>query len=134
MIEVSGVRRSWETERSSEVLSSSLRRSAPASIASACMRSRSREQLLQLGQRAVGLLAPALGLGGAGAGELGQGPAGDGDDREDGQGDEVVVGGDVERADRRQVEPVEGGGAEQRRAAGPAAAPTTVEISSTPGM
>ncbi len=42
MIEVSGVRRSWETERSSEVFSSSLRRSAPASIASACMRSRSR--------------------------------------------------------------------------------------------
>ena len=98
MIEVSGVRRSWETERSSEVLSSSLRRSASASIASACIRSRSRGQLLQLGQRPVGLLAPALGLGGAGAGELGQGAAGDGDDREDDEGDEVVVGGDVERA------------------------------------
>ena len=54
-------------------------------------------QLLQLGQRPVGLLAAALGLGGAGAGQLGQGAAGDGDDREDGQGDEVVVGGDVER-------------------------------------
>ena len=36
------MRRSWETERSSAVFSSSLRRSASASIASACMRSLSR--------------------------------------------------------------------------------------------
>ncbi len=43
MIEVSGVRRSWETERSSAVFSSSLRRRAPASIASASIRSRSAE-------------------------------------------------------------------------------------------
>ena len=42
MIEVSGVRRSWEIERSSAVFSSSLRRSASASTASACIRSRSR--------------------------------------------------------------------------------------------
>ena len=72
-------------------------------------------QRRQLLQRPVGLLAAPLGLGGAGAGELGQGAAGHGDDREDEQGDEVVVGGDVETAQRRQVEPVEGGGAEQRR-------------------
>ena len=42
MIEVSGVRRSWEIERSRAVFSSSLRRSASASTASACIRSRSR--------------------------------------------------------------------------------------------
>ena len=41
MIDVSGVRRSWEIERSSAVFSSSLRRSASASTFSACIRSRS---------------------------------------------------------------------------------------------
>ncbi len=41
MIEVSGVRRSCEIERSSAVFSSSLRRSASASTISACIRSRS---------------------------------------------------------------------------------------------
>ena len=62
MIEVSGVRRSWEIERSSAVFSSSLRRSASASTISACIRSRSRGERRQLGQRPVGLLAPPLGL------------------------------------------------------------------------
>ena len=62
MIAVSGERRSWETERSSAVFSSSLRRSASASIASACIRSRSRRQLPQLRQRPVGLLPPPLRL------------------------------------------------------------------------
>ena len=42
MIEVRGVRRSCEIERSSAVFSSSLRRSASASTISACIRSRSR--------------------------------------------------------------------------------------------
>jgi hypothetical protein len=42
MIAVSGVRRSWEIDRSSTVFSSSLRRTASASTASACIRSRSR--------------------------------------------------------------------------------------------
>lgn len=41
MIAVSGVRRSWDTARSSEVFNSSERRSASASIASSRIRSRS---------------------------------------------------------------------------------------------
>jgi hypothetical protein len=41
MIEVNGVRRSWDIDRSSAVFSSSLRRYASASIASARIRSRS---------------------------------------------------------------------------------------------
>ena len=96
IIEVSGVRRSWETERSSaglQLVAAAQRlgldrlRLHPVALA---------RQLRQLRQGPVGLLAAALGLGGAGAGQLGQGAAGDRDDREDDQGDEVVVGGDVE--------------------------------------
>ena len=59
MIEVSGVRRSCETERSSAVFSSSLRRSAPASIASASIRSRSAESSRSSRQHPLGLLAAA---------------------------------------------------------------------------
>ena len=69
-------------------------------------------RLLQLGQRPRRLLAAALGLGGARPRQLGQGATGDGDDREDDEGDEVVLVGDVEAAGRRDVEPVEGEGAE----------------------
>ena len=72
MIEVSGVRRSCDTERSSAVFSSSLRRSAPASIASACIRSRS-ASAPAAGRQPVGLLAAALRLSGAGAGEPSEG-------------------------------------------------------------
>ena len=67
IIEVSGVRRSWETERSSAVFSSSLRRSASASITSACMRSRSRESSASSASARSAALAVALGLLGAGA-------------------------------------------------------------------
>ena len=80
-------------------------------------------QLLQLGQGPVGLFAAALGFGGAGAGELGQGAAGDRDDREHRQGDEVVVGGDFELPGRRQVEPVEGESTRPAPRAAPTAAP-----------
>ena len=68
-------------------------------------------QLLQLRQCPIGLLAPTLGLAGAGTGELGQGAGGDGDDHENYEGDEVAPVGDVEAAHRRDVEPVEGQGA-----------------------
>ena len=98
MIEVSGVRRSWETERSSEVFSSSLRRSAPASIASACMRSRSRASAASSASSPVGLLAAR-----ARPRQRGRGPARPGrcwrrrrSRRRPAR--PVVVGGDVERA------------------------------------
>ena len=71
-------------------------------------------QLLELGQGPVGLFAAALGLCGAGTGELGEGRAGDRNDHKDDERDEVVVSPDVEPPQRRQVKEVEGEGAEDR--------------------
>ena len=90
-------------------------------------------QLLELGQGPVGLFAAALGLGGAGTGELGEGRAGDRNDHKDDERDEIVVSPDVEPPQRRQVKEVEGEGAEDRgpEAESPA---QTVAINNTPGM
>ena len=123
MIAVSGVRRSWDTERSSEVFSSSERRTASASIASSRIRSRSAASAAASSQRPVGLLAPALRLGGPRPRQLGQGAAGDRDDDEDDQGDDVVLGVDRERAQRRQVEEVEDERAERPRCRSPSRVP-----------
>ena len=64
--------------------------------------------------------------------QLGQGAADDRDDREDDQRDEICSAAIVERAQRRQVEEVEGGGAEQGGQQPQPQSPD-VEISRTPG-
>ena len=114
MIEVSGVRRSWEIERSRAVFSSSLRRSASASTASACIRSRSRVSASSSAQSAIGFLAATLGLDRASTRQAGDGAADDRRDHERGQGNPVLLLGDREAMQRWDLEEVEGGGAGNR--------------------
>ena len=87
----------------------------------------------QLGQRPVGLLAAALGLGGPGAGEVGEGAAGEGDDDEDDEGDQVVVGADVEGPSGGRWKKLKAS-ALTTAVASPSRSPQTIEISRTPGM
>ena len=114
MIEVSGVRRSWEIERSSAVFSSSLRRSASASTISACIRSRSSASAASSASARSACSRPPLGLERLCPRQAGDGAADRRDDHEGRQRDPVLFVGDREAVQRRDLEEVEGDGAGDR--------------------
>ena len=132
MIEVSGVRRSWEIERSRAVFSSSLRRSASASTASACIRSRSRVSAASSASARSASSRRRSASTRASAREAGDGAAEDRRDREGGQGDPVLLVGDREAVQRRDWKKLKAA-ALATEASSPSRRPQTIEISRIAG-